>query len=186
MQEETTTAKPMVIGLSGLVCAGKSCLAGFLEETAVPVSIGAFFLRKLANTEGKLTRGALDEFAAQYWKAHGLDHVMSEIMADRSLDDVVVVESVRTSPVARWLENWSNGRYLGVYIHAPLRVRMSRLSHRSKPSLSVAQLEAYDEWLLERGLAKVLAWHVDLAITNAASREKFRDEALRGLEEYLR
>lgn len=176
----------VIVGISGLICAGKTELAHTVTSClgGVILSFRRFFEEEMESAGIMLTRDNFDSFSAAFRKKHGRYAAIERMVDQIGTARLAVVDSIRHPAIPRWLRARVDC-YWGLYVHSPLSERIERLKCRPEGEISTGGLTKYDLELFAYGLGDVLAHEVDVVITNRATLDEYRANIMRVLDQLM-
>jgi dephospho-CoA kinase len=162
-----------IIGISGLICVGKSTFVKILLENNINIEVVSFrnfFSEKMAKDLVPITRKNLELFSANYRQKHGNSDVFKKMLNLTNKTKTILVDGIRTIEAASWFSSLTE-KYLSVYIKAPFSLRSKRLMKRES-DINISQLQEFDSKLLHGGLNDLLN-SSDFIIDNSGSINEF-------------
>ncbi len=144
----------LILGVSGLVCAGKSTFARFLRRIDPGVQdfgFRRFFEALMVAKDINVGRKQLDNFAEEYRRAHGSEEVFQRMFTPRASGGLIVADGIRTPGALKWFSARPGYSYIGLYIDASLASRRERLAMRLE-EMKTSELLEYDLRLRQCGL----------------------------------
>ncbi len=125
----------MIIGITGLIGAGKTTVVDFLKQKGFEYqSVRGFINQELDKRKLEKNRDNMREVANELRKKHGASYIVEELY--KKSKGNVIIESIRTIGEVKALKNKKNFVLLGVT--ADPRIRYERIFKRKSSSDNVS------------------------------------------------
>jgi len=156
----------LLIGISGLVCSGKTTFANLLAKKigAEIISFRNFFIKKLKKQKKMITRANLDKYSNEYLQTRGINELIKNVLSQRKNNNTLILDGVRMTETVKYIEKLKEWQYIGIYVDTNYKTRLARLKQRQENDLLSEELHQYDKKLLSRGLneiKKISKWKID-------------------------
>ena len=169
----------LLIGISGLICSGKSTFAHLLARYtgADVVSFRSFFQKEAIRKGVSISRRNLDAISDEFLRNEGLTVAVEGVLALRKEDGLLILDGVRMVETISCIEKKRDWLYTGVFVEANWEIRATRLEQRQEKDLARWELHEYDEKLMSQGL-RTLTARAEWNIVNEGSLDDLAAQAL--------